>query len=39
MLGKTVKESAILLVLALLIAIIVFGLVREFCLMVWNLFT
>ena len=38
MLGKTVKEGAVLLVLVLLFAFIVLGLVREICLFVWNAF-
>jgi hypothetical protein len=38
MLGRNVKEVAVLLVLALLFAFIVLGLVREICLFVWNAF-
>ena len=38
MLGRNVKEGAVLLVLALLFAFIVLGLVREICLFVWNAF-
>jgi hypothetical protein len=36
MLGKTVKEGAVLLVIVVLLAGTVLGLVREICLFVWK---
>lgn len=39
MLGRNVKEGAVLLVIVVLFVGTVLGLVREICLFVWNLFT
>jgi hypothetical protein len=36
MLGKTVKETAVLMVLLALLGLIAFGLVRELCVWVWK---